>query len=69
MGTDAVTEIVGFINNDQIVVTPIQARQIGAVGFSAIPAQIRMIQYLVIQAVGGNRVIDIIVAVCIPVVG
>ena len=65
--TNAVAEVVRFINHHKIIVAPVQAIQVKTVGLSAIAGKVRMEQNIVVQPVRCNRVIDIVVLVCIPV--
>ena len=65
--TNTVAEVVRFINHHKIIVAPVQAIQVKAIGLSAIAGKVRMEQNIVVQPVRCNRVIDIVVLVCIPV--
>ena len=67
MRTDAVAEVVGFINDDQIVVAPVQAIQIEAVRLSAASGQVCVEQNIIIQPIRCNRVVHIVVLIGIPV--
>ena len=65
----AVAEIMGLVNDDQIVGVPSQSGKIGSVGGAVGPSDIGVIQDLIIQTVLRQGVIDIVVPVGIPVVG
>ena len=67
MRTDAVAEVVGFINDDQIVVAPVQAIQIEAIRFSAASGQVCVEQDVIVQPIRCNRVVHIVVLVGVPV--
>lgn len=67
MSSDSITEIVRFINDDQIIVAPVQAIQIKAVRLSAASGQVCMEQDIIIQPIRCNRVVHIVVFVGIPV--
>ena len=67
MSSDSITEIVRFINDDQIIVAPVQAIQIKAVRLSAASGQVCMEQDIIIQPIRCNRVVHIVVLVGIPV--
>ena len=67
MRTDAVAEVVGFINDNQIVVAPVQAIQIKAIRFSAASGQVCVEQDVIVQPIRCNRVVHIVVLVGIPV--
>ena len=67
MSSDSITEIVRLINDDQIVVAPVQAIQIEAIRFSAASGQICVEQDVIVQPIRCNRVVHIVVLVGIPV--
>ena len=64
----SIAEIMGLINDNQIIIAPVQSAQICSVGLSMCAVDICMIKDLVVQPILSNRVVDIIVFVCIPVV-
>ena len=67
MSSDSITEIVRFINDDQIIVAPVQAIQIEAIRFSAASGQVCVEQDVIVQPIRCNRVVHIVVLVGIPV--
>ena len=69
MAADAVPEIMGFINHQQVVIAPVQAIQIKPVRLSAAAGQVGMKKYVVVQAICRNRVVDIIILIGVPVLG
>ena len=67
MSSDSITEIVRFINDDQIVVAPVQAIQIKAIRFSAASGQVCVEQDVIVQPIRCNWVVHIVVLIGIPV--
>ena len=65
----AIAEIMGFINDDEIVSVPAQTGEVGAVGVAAFAAQIGVIENFVIESIFGQGVVDVIVAIRVPIVG
>ena len=64
-----IAEIMRFIDNDQIVILPVQAVEINTIGLAFCTTQIGMIKDSIIQPVTCNRIIDIVILICVPVVG
>ena len=58
-----------LVDDHQIIVAPIQAIQINAVGFAVFPGQIRMIEHVIPQTILGDWVVDVIPFVGVPVLG
>ena len=58
----------GFIDDNQTVVFPIQPIEINAIGNAAVAGKVSMIQHIIPQSVPGNRIIDIIALESVPVV-
>ena len=65
----AVAEIMGLVNDDQVVGVPSQSGKIGSVGGAVSPSNIGVIQDFVIQAVLRQGIVDIVIPVGIPIVG
>ena len=63
----AISEIVGFIDDYQIIVTPIQARQIDPARHSGFAGEVCMIEHVIAQAVLRYRVVDVISLIRRPV--
>ena len=59
----------GFVNHNQIVVAPVQTIQIQAIRGTVRTVQISMVQNIIAKSVAGNRVVDVVIFVGIPVVG
>ena len=63
-----VAEIMRFVNYNQIIIGPIDTSQIQTIGYSVGSVQVRMIENIIAQTVRCNRIIDVIILVCVPVV-
>ena len=63
-----IAEIVRFINDYQIVVAPIDIRQIDIAGRSAVAREVCMVQNIVIQAVAREDITPIVGLVDRPVI-
>ena len=59
----------GFVDDDEIVSVPAQTGEVGAVGIAALSAKIGMVEDFVIESIRGQWVVDVIVAIGVPVVG
>ena len=69
MGTGTVAEVMRLVYDHQIVVAPVQTVQIEAVGESSVPREVRVEQNVVVQAVAGNGIVDIVILIGVPVLG
>ena len=63
----AVAEVVALINDNKVIVAPIQAVKINSVRLSVFAGKVRMIEHIIAQTVCGNGIIDIVALICIPV--
>ena len=63
-----VSEVVRFIDNDKIVVSPIDVRKINIAGEPAVTGKIGMVQYIIVEAVGGKKIPAVIGFIERPVV-
>ena len=67
MGSSSVTEIVGLVNNNKVIIPPVQPVKIKPVGCTATAGQVCVKQYVIIQAISGDRIINIVVLIGVPV--
>ena len=67
MSTCAIPEIVRLIDDHKIVVTPVQAIKVEAIGKAAWTRKVSVEKDVIIQAVRRNRIIDIVILIGIPV--
>ena len=58
-----------FIDDDEVVISPIQAVKVNAVRLTIAARKVGMIQHIVAQPVLRNGVIDVIALIGIPVFG
>ena len=56
-----------LINDNKVIVAPIQAVKVNPVRLSMFTGKVRMIENIVSQPVCCNRIVDIVALVCIPV--
>ena len=68
LGCLFVPKIVRFIDNNEIVVAPVDVGQVDITGSAAIARQISMIQDIVVETIGGKYVPAIVCLVESPVV-
>ena len=64
----AVTEIMTFVYHHKVIIAPVDMGKVKTVRLSACARQVGMKQYIVSQAVGSNRIVQIIAAICYPIV-
>ena len=64
-----VSEIMRFINNYKTVVTPIYSVKVKTIWLSMCSVKVCMIKNIITEAVGRNRVVNVIIFICVPVVG
>ena len=64
----AVAEVVGFIDDHQIVGTPVDLGEIQFTGESPCPGQIGVVQHIIAQPVTGDGVVDIVGLIGHPVI-
>ncbi len=50
-GGAAVTEVMGFINHDQVIVAPVDGFQIDLTGFAGGACQVGVVEYVVVEAI------------------
>ena len=65
--TNAITEVVRFINHAQVIVTPVNTAQINTVRVSTIPGQVGMEEHIVAQPVICNGIVNIVTLISIPI--
>ena len=65
----AVAEIMAFVNHDEVIIAPIQALKVNAIGLPVFTREVRMIQHIIAQPIFCNRVVNIVAFICIPVFG
>ena len=63
----AVAEVVGLVDDHQIIVAPVEAIQIQAVGLTVRPGKVCMKQHIIVKPVSCNRIVDIVILIGIPV--
>ena len=63
----AVAEVVALINNNKVIVAPIQAVKINSVRLSVFAGKVRMVEDVVSQPIRCNGIVDIVTLVCVPV--
>src|SRR5690606_25143497 len=63
-----VAKVVGLIDDDEVIVAPVQRLEIDFTGVTAGPAQVRMVEYIVIESVGRQEIPAIIDRVQGPIV-
>ena len=61
MGTGAVAEVVGLVNDNKVVIAPVQPVKIKSIGETAGTGQVGVKQHIIIQPISGNGIIDIVV--------
>ena len=54
---------------NEIIVPPVKAAQVQTIGHATVTRQVCMKQDIIIQAICSNRIIDVVVLICIPVFG
>ncbi len=64
----AVSEVVRLIDDDEVVIAPVEPSQVKPVRCAAVPRKVRMVQHVVPQTVGNDRVVDVVVLEGVPVV-
>ena len=72
MRTDAafaIAKIMGLIDNDEVVVPPVQSVKVKPVRHTALARKVGMEKHIVVQAVCRNRIVDIIIFERVPVLG
>ena len=65
----AIAEIVGFVDHHEVVGIPAQPGKIDAVRFALVSGEIAVIKHIVVQAVFGDGIIQIVSLERVPVVG
>lgn len=63
-----VAEVMAFVNHDKIVVSPVDVFEVEAVACAGCARQVGMIENIITQTVGNKRIVDVVTAVCYPVV-
>ena len=63
-----VAEVVGFVDDDEVVVAPVHMGEIDVAGRAAVAGQVGMVENVVVEAVGGEDVAPIVGLVERPVV-
>src|SRR5690606_25523659 len=63
-----VAKIVRFIDDDQIVISPINVRQIDVTGHAAVTRQVGVVEYVIVEAVGRQYVASIVRLIDRPIV-
>ena len=67
MGTGTVSEVMGLIDDHQIIISPVQSIQIQSVGESMGSGQIRMEQHIIVQSIRCDRIVHVIIFIGVPV--
>ena len=62
-----ITEVMALVNHYQVVVAPIQTREIYAIRQASITAEVCMKQHIIAQTVFFKRIVLIVALICIPV--
>ena len=63
----AVAEVVRLVDDDEVVVLPVETREVDAVRCAVIAREVGMEEHGIVQAVGGNGIVLVVVAVGVPV--
>ena len=56
-----------FINNNEVIVAPVQSIQVQTVGSAVFSGKVSVEQDIISQTVIGDRIVNVIIFVCIPV--
>ena len=62
-----VAEVVAFVDNDKIVVTPVDVFEVKTVALPGLTRKVGMIENIIAQAVSDKRIVDVVAAVSHPV--
>ena len=63
-----VAEVVGFVDDDEVVVAPVDVGEVDVAGSAAVAGEVGVIENVVIEAVGGEEVAAVVRLVECPVV-
>jgi hypothetical protein len=63
-----VAEVVGFVDDNEVVVAPVHVGEINVAGSAAVAGEVGVVENVVIEAVGGEEVAAVISLVECPVV-
>ena len=63
-----VAEVVGFVDDDEVVVAPVDVGEVDVAGSAAVAGQVGVVENVVIEAVGGEEVAAVVGLVECPVV-
>ena len=63
-----VAEVVGFVDDHEVVVAPIDVREVDVAGSAAVAGEVGVVEHVVVEAVGGEEVAAVVGLVERPVV-
>ena len=63
-----VAEVVGLVDDDEVVVAPVDMSEVDVAGHAAVAGQVGVVEHVVIEAVGGEKVAAVVRLVECPVV-
>ena len=65
----AVSEIVRFVDHDQVVSVPAQTAEVNAVGLASLSGKISMVQHIITETIPSDGVVDVVPLESVPVAG